>query len=453
MKKQLCTAIAFFCFLSQASATVTLLDKDDWVVKFGGFVEFDSIVDSSRSLLESPGNTPIDRPGTANGSNGRTQFSIRNTRFDLDVQAPTVNGTRSRGYLEFDFLGTDPAPPAGTEASFFNSPTLRMRHGFIEVKTDNDWTFLAGQTWQILGWQPYYFLNTVDVSPLPGQLYNRTVQLHAMKKVQVNEMIVQAMVGAMRPPQRDSGYPALEGGLRLSYEGRKSGFNGGSSGVQVTQPMSIAVSGTFREIEVPTLGSVSSNTNYPGAAIALDALVPVLASSDGKSVSNTLSLVGEFTTGTGYGDEFNSWTGNVANPLSGASDANSTAGQLVKAGQPLDLDGGIGDFDSSGAFHLIHLMTFNTQLQYNFADVTHSWVTGGYSRLFSNNVSNLVGTDSLSSAGKVPYDRDEVWFVNFFHDFTPQLRTGIEYDFIRTSYADGVDAHDNRYMASAWFFF
>src|ERR1700679_3151259 len=103
----LASLFAAFMAFSPAHAAQTLLDKDDWHIQLSGFVEFDSITDTTRSLLETPGNTPIDRAGTFNGSNGRTQFSIRNSRFALDVNAPPVDGVKSRGYLEMDFLGYD----------------------------------------------------------------------------------------------------------------------------------------------------------------------------------------------------------------------------------------------------------------------------------------------------------------------------------------------------------
>jgi hypothetical protein len=443
-------AALFLFMVSSSQASQTILEKDDWTIKLSGFVEFDSITDSTRSLTEVPGNTPIDRAGTFNGSNGRTQFSIRNSRLALDVAAPMVDGVKSRGYLEMDFLGYDAAPPSQTEAGFFNNPSLRVRHAFLEVETENDWKFLAGQTWQILGWQPYYFLNTVDVAPLAGQLYGRTVQAHALKQAQFNDVTLQGMIGVSRPPERDSSYPSLDGGLRVAYEGRKSGFVGGSTGKQRTQPMSIGVSGTFREIEIPNVGGgVSDNTKYPAGGFAIDAMIPIIASSDGKDVSHTLSISGEFTTGSGYGDEFNSWTGNVANPLSSAK--NGTAAALVAAGHPADLDAGVGDFDANSAFHLMHLATFNTQLQYTFNE--KNWIDGGYAQLFSNNVDTLVATNGLTSSGNIPYDREQVMFVNLFHDFTSQLRMGLEYDFTRTTYGDGETGRNNRYMASAWFFF
>jgi hypothetical protein len=54
--------------LKALSATaVTLVEKDEWKVNLGGFVELDNIYDSTRSLPETLGNAPINRPSTVKG--------------------------------------------------------------------------------------------------------------------------------------------------------------------------------------------------------------------------------------------------------------------------------------------------------------------------------------------------------------------------------------------------
>ena len=78
-----------------AHANVNIVDKDDWKIGIGGFMESDMIFDSTRSLLESPGNSPIDLHGTPAGDHGRTQGSVRNSRVLLDVRAPAYEGWNS----------------------------------------------------------------------------------------------------------------------------------------------------------------------------------------------------------------------------------------------------------------------------------------------------------------------------------------------------------------------
>jgi len=130
MIKLLIPILMLAIFESSAFGAVTLLDGD-WKIKLGGFIEFDSITDSTRSLTEIIGNNPVDRPGTYAGNNGRTQFSIRNSRLAFSIEAPKIEETiNNRAYFEFDFLGYDQNPSNTTnsvgtnEASFFNNPRM-----------------------------------------------------------------------------------------------------------------------------------------------------------------------------------------------------------------------------------------------------------------------------------------------------------------------------------------
>jgi hypothetical protein len=431
-----------FLMSPEARAAVSLVDSD-WKVKLGGIVEFDTIMDSTRGLAEAAGNGPIARRGTANGDNGRTQFSIRNSRLGFSVEAPRLEGGwDTRAYVEFDALGYDPgpapAPQQTSETTAVGSTTFRTRHYFLQAAND-DWDVLAGQTWEFFGWQPYYFLNTIQVSPLPATLFNRTPQLRVVRKGTCDRLGYQAALAISRPPQRDSQYPGLEGGVRVTMDSRKSGFNGGSGGAWGLQPMSLAVSGTFREFKYQNPGSnVDSTARISGAALAVDSLIPIIASPDGKSVGHTLTFVGEFTTGSGYGDQFGGWTGGIRAPLNGTGATGAAANT--------NLDAGLGDYFTDGAFHLIHLMTWNAQLQYNFADSSRTWMTLGHSSLFSNNISSAVDVTD-------PYQRTESNFINVYHDFTKQVRVGLEYALLRTQYTDATWANDNRYQASVWFLF
>src|SRR5581483_8748259 len=98
-------------------------------------------------------------------------------------------------------------------------------------------------------------------------------------------------------------------------------------------------------------------------------------------------------------------------------------------------------YDAFGNFHLVHLLTYNTQLQYHLN--SKFWVDAGYSRIFSNNVTTLVSATGRTSGNTIPYDTDESVFANVFHQCTEQIRLGAEYLFIRTHYGDGLVAHDN----------
>src|SRR6516165_9366635 len=83
-------------------AALTLLDKDQWKVTFGGFVEVDGIYDSTRSFTEVIGSGPVARQddATGNGVNSRAQASVRNTRLAFGIEAPEYEGMKSKGYIE-----------------------------------------------------------------------------------------------------------------------------------------------------------------------------------------------------------------------------------------------------------------------------------------------------------------------------------------------------------------
>ncbi len=433
--------LALVCLwtLPQARAAVNLLDKDQWKIDFGGFAEFDSFYDTRKSFTETIGNTPVARP---NGEKGRTQFSVRNSRLSFNVMAPPVENWKARGYFELDFLGFDSAPPTQSEAAFFNNPTMRVRHAYLSTENQG-WQILTGQTWAVLGWQPYYFMPTLQVAPIPAMLYSRTTQVRVVKSMDVSDSTtMQVAAGAMRPPQRDGQYPGLEGGLRIAFNDRKGAFTGGATGSHKPQPLSLGLSGTARNFEIPA--NATTGTDNPQGKIAsgfaANLLLPVLASSDGKDTSNNLVLGGEYTMGSGYGDHFSGWSGNQNSPLSGATTAPD---------KNVNLDAGIGGFDAFGNFVLIKLRTFNVYMQYHLPESTHTWISGGYSDLRSSNMSSV----AINKTGATAYDRESSYFGNIAHDFTDQVRAGFEFARITTNYVDGVNVGANRFQISSWFIF
>ena len=54
----------------------------------------------------------------------------------------------------------------------YEPPFARLRHAWLKLETPIvDLT--VGQTWQLLGWQPYFHVNTVAVQGVPAQVYSR----------------------------------------------------------------------------------------------------------------------------------------------------------------------------------------------------------------------------------------------------------------------------------------
>jgi hypothetical protein len=442
----LCSGIFSF---SIAHASVNLIDANNWKIDMSGFAETDVIHDSRRSFSEKIGNSPVGRPDSVDGQNGKTQFSIRNSRLAFNVQAPLIEEWKTRAYYEFDLLGYDPTPgPNNSEAAFYNNPTMRTRHLYANAEKGG-WQFLTGQTWAMLGWQPTYFMPTIQVSPIPGMLYSRTTQLRAVKTFEGDTQTWQFAAGIMRPPQRDGNLPSLEAGARWTLNTWRAAFTGGATGGHKPQPASVGISGTLRNFEAPSnpyaTPQTSATTKLTGSAVAIDFLAPILPSKDGKSFGNNLIVGGEFTIGKGYGDQLDGWTGNENNPLNAV---NNKAPMVNTPDANMNIDAGIGGFDGQN-FGLINLQTWNIYAQYHLPEAMRMWVSVGYSELYSNNMTAF----NINNGSKVSYNREQALFANVNHDFTDQFRAGLEYAHIKTGYTDGINAEDSRVQFSSWFIF
>jgi hypothetical protein len=425
---------------SLSAAAVNLLDKDDWKVQMSGFVEMDMFRDSKRSFTEGVGNGAVSRSGTFEGENGRMQTSIRNSRLAFSVLPPQQVEWKTKGYLELDLMGYDPSPSPTTqsESSFSTNATMRVRHAYFNGENDG-WLILAGQYWTLFGWSPTYVLTTASVPPGPGIIYQRTSQLTGMKTLAFGENKVQIGLSIARPSQRDSSVPNFDAGVKYSYLGWTSGFASPSGDVKA-EPLSVAVSTTMRQFATPTSNAAAPAvteglTKTNGSAFALDAMLPVLPSSDGKDVNNTITVTGEYSAGKGYGDSFPGWTGGLPQY------PNGTTGAASKT----NLDAGQGSWDSNGTFQLIKLQTWNAQVQYHLPNAI-GFITLGHGELTAK------GIDGLSPA--LTYDKAKMDFVNFFHDFTPQIRGAFEYAKFTTHYVvQNDEMKDDRFGLTAYFRF
>src|SRR5450432_1118610 len=89
---------------SQAGASPMLTAAGFSAIMYG-FVEGDAIVDTTESYLEVPGEGAVAKPGTYGNVNGRTMFSIRNSRLGFRIAAPKFGDWTASGIIETDFLG------------------------------------------------------------------------------------------------------------------------------------------------------------------------------------------------------------------------------------------------------------------------------------------------------------------------------------------------------------
>jgi hypothetical protein len=417
-----------------------------WATTLYGFVEADSIYDTTRSFNDLAGGALVARAGTQSGDNGRFTMGVRNSRIGLRMAPPELAcGVRTSSQLEMDFLGTQlpvgsVQPYQGTEAAFFTNPTFRIRHVNFKVETPVV-DFLVGQYWQLFGWQSAFQPNTVEIQGVPGELYARTPQIRISKTLKAHPVTVELAIAAVRPVQRDSAAPDGEAGIRLALDSWTGVQTVGATGTQIA-PLSIAATGLLRHVAVDNFSAKPTYTNDLGmSAFALDGFLPVIpGTKDDKN--NSLSLNGEYATGYGFADMYTGLTGGITQPAL----PNPTNAATAPTYTP-DIDNGIVTYDNAGKLHGIQWTSYLLGAQYYLPGVDGKlWVSGNFSRITSANMHFYGAATGTQSA--------EDWFdVNLFVNPTPAVRIGLEYANFNTQYVDGQHAINHRGQLSGFFIF
>jgi hypothetical protein len=423
-----------------------------WSTTLYGFVEADSIYDSTRSLNDSAGNSLIARAGSLNGDNSRWTFGARNSRLGFRIAAPETHGVRASAQVESDFLGTQlPVgngpyctgtscvnPAFGTEGAFLTNPTFRIRHMNLKLETPVV-DIMFGQYWQLFGWGSGYQPNTVEIQGIPGEVYARTPQFRISKTLKADPISVDIAVAAVRPVQRDGGLPDGEAGLRFAVDSWTGVQTTGSTGTQ-TAPLSVGVSGLLRHVAVNDFPAQGTNTHdLTLSAIAVDGYLPLIPGTV-ESKDNSFSLNGEFATGYGDADMYTGLTGGLAFPS-------------TTAGYSPDIDNGIVTFDSKGGLHGIQWTSYIFGAQYYLPGVDGKlWVSGNYSHMESAN-SHFYANGSTAGTTKSVMAAEDWFDVNLFVDPVPAVRFGLEYANTNTMYVDGIHAINHRVQFSGFFIF
>lgn len=415
-----------------------------WATTLYGFVEADSIFDTTQSLNDLAGNSQIAGPSSYAGYHSRTQFGARNSRIGLRMKAPETGGVRVSGVVETDFLGTQTIGyAAGTgnvvsENQYFTSPMLRIRHMYVKAETDVV-DVLLGQTWELFGWQSVYHPNTVEIQGVPGQIYSRTPQIRISKSIKTEPVTLELAVAANRPIDRNSALPEGQAGIRLAINDWKGVQTAGAAATSI-MPASIAFTGDLRRITVPslaTIGGPAGDVGKTGAAGAIDAFLPVIPGSRGH-MGNSLSLNGEFASGYGDADLYTGLTGGTT--LAG--------GLTLPATYTQDLDNGIASFTSTGALNLIQWTSYLLGLQYYLPGANGDvWISGNFSHMESSNTPTLYpGSAKVRGA-------EDWWDANLFFNATPALRLGFEYAQFIDHYVDGSSPLNQRVQFSGFFLY
>ena len=435
--------------------TVTVGKIKDLNLRIYGFVESDYIADTTQGFSEEQANSLVPARSTFNGArpnyaglHNRSQMSVRNSRLGFELNVPkTAAGLQAQGVLELDLMGnsspnTAPGanPGAQSERDFFNNPALRIRHAYASM-TSGAWSAKLGQTWSLLGWQPYYFPGEAIVQPGPGQLYRRFVQARLTHTWAFRDSYtLESAADVAKPAQMNSGSPEYHAGLRVASTKLKGASISGAGTSMVG--LSAALSAALLPVRT-TLGDAN------GAAVAFDVFVPIIPSSDGKDRSNNLVWAAELMSGSGVGGlEYSCLTLGV--PSIPAATANGIPGGGTA------VDSGMAGVDNGGALRLIRYRVFRTHLQYSLpggkwsASTGYAQVEGRNLRDFTYYATQAPGVTPALLAPKIQFG-----YASVFYDPLAWLRFAGEFNQTRVTYIDPANrfATNNRFQVSAFFIF
>jgi hypothetical protein len=399
-----------------------------WTARLRGFVELDTIGDTTQSFTEVMGNNAIARPNTYPGDHGRMQLSARHSRLGFEFSSPESGGVRTSGLFEVDGLGNQPLTIP--ESAFYTNPTLRIRHAWLKIQTPFI-DVLLGQSWQLFGWQPYFFPNTAEIQGAPAEVFGRAPQIRLSHVFKGAAVSVEVAVAASRPPQRDAVVPDGQAGVRLLVDDYRGLRTIGAAGTAV-DAMGFGVSGAVRRFAVDNYSATPTTAvTDVGWAISVDALVPIISRTL-KDKANALTFTGSYARGAGDADLYTALTGGLTFPP-----LPNPTGAIPAPIYVPDIDNGLVAFTPSGTLNVIQFQTFIFNLQYHLPPSGQVWLSATYSHLNSGNIAEFGAPQSVFTVAN--------WVAaSVFWDATEAVRLGAEYTWYGQTYADDVGAHNQR---------
>jgi len=405
-----------------------------------GFVEFDSILDSTQSYNEVAGNVIISKSGTYTGDHTRLTYAARNSRLGFKLKGPESEDVHPSAIIEMDFLGNQPT--GITDQALLTNPTFRIRHMALKVETPYI-DVLAGQYWQLFGWQSYFFPNVVEIMGLPGQVFGRSPQLRLSHPFKSDAVTVEIAVASSRSPQRDGGVPDTQGGIRLLINNWKALHTVNSTGTAIDAG-GIGVSGVYRRFRVDEfLAAPLHNHGKNGGGLSVDALLPII-SPEGTDRANSLTLTGSYVVGTGIADLYTGLTGGIGYP----SLPNPTMATPAPAYTP-NIDAGLVTYGPAGDLHTIDWQSFIVGAQYYLPPSGSVWLSGNYSQMDSGNIDKYTTT---ATAPKV-FKKSQFADGNIFWDLNKAVRFGGEFAWFKQTFVDSSTATNYRGQFSAFYIF
>jgi len=429
-----------------------------WRTKLYGFIEFDAAHDTTQAYndLGGWGSTALPLAYTYAGSHGRTQFTARNSRLGVFVNAPDYGGVRSSATLEADFMGNQPSDAA--ESALITNGAFRLRVASLLLQTDYV-DVLAGQAWALFGFEPFFLPASPFLLPVPGEVFKRDAQVRVSHTFKSSGVDFEIGASANRPPQRDSEVPDIQAGLRLALNGWQGIHTPGTDGQRLVgpsrSPVTIAVSGAGRRFRTTNFQGTAAGTfpdprssdSATGYGLVADALIPVIPAASAEDRGNALTLTGQFSTGTGYADLLGGLVSNGGGPATPSAAYPAIPNSPDKYAP--NIQSGLVTFDNTGNLHTIDWQTFLVGLQYYLPPSGRVSISGNFAQAHSGNVAKWADPGQVSSI----YTKTRYFDANLFWDVTPAIRTALSYQYLEQQFAHGDKAHNVRTELSAFFFF
>jgi hypothetical protein len=419
-----------------------------WSVQLYGFAALNVMHDSTQSFGTASGNTILQRVGTFRGNHNQLQFTARDSRFGLHINAPETEWVKASATVEADFGAV--LPTEVNEQTSFTQAPLRMRHYYLAAKTPIV-DLLAGQYHDLFGWGGSgFYPSTIAFLGITGEIYHRQPQFRVSKTVGGKAVDFEMAVAAARPVQKGSGIPDMEAGLRLAINGWK-GIGQQGYGRPQLNPLSVGVSGIGRRFEVAQFVEFPGGSNTAnGWGFAANAFLPVIPAKSAKDRSNALSITGEFSTGTGISDMYNGdLTGGALFPVLPNPQQRSQPDNPPPI-FPQNIDSGIVTYDANGKLQTIDWQGFVVGAQYYLPVLQgRIWISGNYSQVKSGNIVKLTPIPARSSV----YSKAQYIDGNLFVGLTDQLQVGYSFQLVQQTFGDGVEAKNYRNEGAFHFFF
>jgi hypothetical protein len=419
-----------------------------WSVGIYGYAALNMMHDSTQSFPAAAGNTILQRVGTFRGNHDQVQFTARDSRLGLRIAAPPTDWVKASATIETDFGSTQPTE-VNEQTTYITNP-LRMRHYYVKLETPIV-DAIAGQYHDLFGWGGKgFYPSTLAFLGVTGQIYHRQPQLRLSKTISSRVIDFEIAGAAVRPVQRASGAPEAEAGLRLAINPWTGAGQQGYGQPQLN-PLSIGVSGIARRFEVAQFVEFPGGSNTQvGWGVAVDGFIPVIPVKSVKKRGNGLSLVGEFSRGSGIADMYNSdLTGGALFPML----PNPQNRQEPANPPPIyvpNIDSGIVTYDGNGKLRLINWQAFLVGIQY-YLPVADGrvWISGNYSQLKSDNIVKYTPIPGRSAV----YEQARYFDGNLFIGLSEAVQLGYSFQFVEQTFGDGVKARNYRNEGAVHFFF